>query len=123
MNDFPFASLVGLTFSSVAYNSLSDNIVFTTTEGREFVMHHVEDCCESVGVEDVCGDMDWLIGSPILTAEESSNSDDPAKSEWDESYTWTFYRISTAKGMVVIRWYGSSNGYYSESVSFVERVS
>lgn len=32
----------------------------------------------------------------------------------------TFYRIATAKGQVVIRFYGSSNGYYSESVSFAQ---
>jgi len=44
--------------------------------------------------------------------------DDSAIESQDESCTWTFYRINTIKGTVVIRWYGSSNGYYSESVSF-----
>jgi hypothetical protein len=74
-----------------------------------------------VSVEDVAGDLQDLIGSPVLFADErTSNDPEPGQGEKGEydSYTWTFYRIGTVKGTVVIRWYGSSNGYYSERVSF-----
>jgi hypothetical protein len=50
-----------------------------------------------------------------VEAEEVSNYE--GEDTGDESYTWTFYRFRTLKGSVSVRWYGSSNGYYSESVS------
>jgi hypothetical protein len=96
----------------------SDRVVFRTADGREFVMHHSQDCCEHVWVEDVSGDVSDLIGSEVLAAEESTNRDDPPENA--DSWTWTFYRITTSKGLVVIRWLGESNGYYSESVDFEE---
>jgi hypothetical protein len=112
--------LLGRTLANVVQNG-NDELIFTTTEGEQFRMHHVQDCCESVYIEDICGNLDDLIGAPLLMAEESTNSDDPPSSEYDESHTWTFYRFATINGSVTIRWYGSSNGYYSESVNF-ERI-
>ena len=56
--------------------------------------------------------VDILIGSQILVAEERSNSNEDSSG----SETWSFYLIGTNDGWCNFRWYGSSNGYYSESV-------
>lgn len=115
-----FDTLFGQTLASIEGASKdSEQITIKTTDGTTYTMYHDQDCCEHVYVEDVVGDPKDLIGSPILQAEESTSRDEKPKNEWD-SYTWTFYRLATIKGSVVIRWCGESNGYYSESVDFVQ---
>ncbi len=116
-----FKDLVGKTLGHVDLSY--DEVLFVCDDGRQFKLYHSQDCCESVTVEDVCGDITDIIGSPILVAEESTSDKHPpdlADKECDESFTWTFYKIDTAKGGVTIRWFGESNGYYSESVDFDE---
>ncbi len=108
----------------------NDEIYFETSEGDIYKMYHSQDCCEQVNIDDIVGDLDDLIGSPITMAEESTSNDakttvydEGTNNEWsytDESATWTFYRLATIKGYVNIKWYGSSNGYYSESVDFIK---
>ena len=102
-------------------------VTFITASGASYRMFHSQGCCESVYIEDVIGDVSDLIGSEILVAEEVSSDNEPPKEEGTEaysyvadSYTWTFYRLGTIKGSVTIRWYGTSNGYYSESVDFIK---
>ena len=103
-----------------------DEIIFETVDGEVYKMYHEQDCCESVYVESIVGDLQDLVGEPILLAEEVANifdilrDSDKFMEESDESHTWTFYKFATRKGYVDIRWYGSSNGYYSEGVSFVK---
>jgi hypothetical protein len=95
-------------------------IRFVTVDGDIYRMFHYQDCCETVYVESVVGDVQDLVGEPILVAEEVTSNENPQgfESEYQESFTWTFYKLATRKGYVDIRWYGESNGYYSESVSF-----
>lgn len=114
--------LMGQTLVSVV-NEADDAIIFTLSDGRQFKLYHEQDCCECVRIEDINGSLDDLVGSPILQAEESSSNENPngvKPEEYQDSFTWTFYKLATVKGYVTIRWYGSSNGYYSESVDFTE---
>ena len=121
--DIEFSSLTGKTLRSIeGATKGSCDILFTLDDGQQLKMYHSQDCCESVEVEDVCGDITDLIGLPIALAECVSNAPKPAdtRQEDGESDEWTFYKLVTNKGAVTIRWYGTSNGYYSTSVSFVQ---
>ena len=96
----------------------TESILFIDKDDIEYEMFHDYDCCENVYIEDICGDINNLIGSKIIMAEEVINRDLSPLNKFDESYTWTFYKFATVKGYVIIRWYGESNGYYSEEVDF-----
>ena len=114
-----FGDLKGLVLSEVKQQG--DEIHFTVNDGRKFRLLHIQDCCEYVNIEDVCGDLSDLVGTPILMAEEATSNEMPEGiSIPPESFTWTFYKMATVKGYVTIRFYGESNGYYSESVDFLE---
>lgn len=119
------SELVGQTIAEVDGGLGSDKIDFTLSDGRRFSMFHYQDCCENVSIEDICGDLKDLVGSPLTMAEcvQSDGIYEGLKpGEYDDSFTWTFYRFATAKGYVTIRWYGTSNGYYSETVDFCEEI-
>ena len=109
-NDFFKDECIGKTIVEIrGANKDSDHISFLFSDGSCFKMYHPQECCETVEVEDICGDINDLLNTPLLGAEASVNND-------DESATWTFYKFRTQKGYVDIRWYGTSNGYYSEEV-------
>ena len=118
------SEMVGKVFTKVIQVG-DEEVLFTMEDGSFFKMHHQQDCCEHVYLQDVCGDLDDLAGTPILQAEERDSEEmltvmkivgDYQEIDDDESHTWTFYSIRTIKGTVDFRWYGSSNGYYSEGV-------
>ena len=129
--------LKGKILSGVLKDDDNQELIFTCEDGTQYKMYHQQDCCEYVSIEDINGDLDDLVGSPILLAEEVSNEqfekeyeesfyvdDEYDKKNKDgqsypESHTWTFYKLATIKGYVDIRWFGQSNGYYSERVDFV----
>lgn len=121
-----FEDLKGRVILRIDQNADDSELVFHMENGEVYVMHHTQDCCESVTLEDVCGDFEDVCLWPLHVAEERTvghgdvQQGDPLHTD-GESYTWTFYELATIKGSVTLRWYGTSNGYYSESVSFRKR--
>lgn len=111
------AALRGKTITEIEQKG-NDLISISTNDGSEYLMQHIQDCCESVRIYDIVGNLSDLVGSPLKVAKEESSRDWPEDVERDceESYTWTTYHFHTKKAKVCIRWLGTSNGYYSESV-------
>ncbi len=118
MNENSISILLGKVFTSVVNNE--DTLVFTDNEGSTYEFYHDQDCCENVYIQSVVGDLEDLVGSPLLVCEEVVSDENPegVTKEYQDSFARTFYKFATRKGYVDVRWYGESNGYYSESVDF-----
>lgn len=109
--------LVGLEVLKV--ENLNNEIIrIQLKDGRNIELHHDQDCCESVYVESIVGDLEDLVGEIKIAKEETNHAEKGLdRVEYtDGSHTWTFYTFATNKGYVDIRFFGTSNGYYSESV-------
>lgn len=119
-----FEDLLGKTLSNIE-NKGDEELIFTLDNGEKYMLYHSQDCCEGVQIEEIIGDLKDLMGTPITLAEEiihesGVNPDGVKIPEFQDCFTWTFYKLATSNGYATIRWYGESNGYYSESVDWRE---
>lgn len=115
-----FKQLEGQTLTEIVGAELeSERILFKTEAGKVYCLYHSQSCCESVYVDDIVGCIEDLLNTPILLAEEVVN-ESVEVDKWGSTATWSFYKIHTNRGDVTIKWFGESNGYYSETVDFVE---
>jgi len=102
--------LLGDTLTGVAVSPDKTEITFHSQYGT-YRMFHDQECCEEVEVEDICGNIEDIVGTPILMAEAVYKAP-----TIEDSRTWTFYKLATVKGAVTFRWWGDGNGSYSEAV-------
>lgn len=113
LNGREYSRILGATHDN-------DSMTILVPEG-EFLFHHRQDCCESVRIVAISGDIPET--GHIISCVESDQ-----KPEWCEkapldfgSHTWTvftFQVLSDGKNSTfTIVWLGESNGYYTENVS------
>jgi hypothetical protein len=116
MKNFDINHMAGLKIKSIeGLEQYSEAVKINTECGKTIVFYHYHECCESVLLEDFECDAEALAGANILLAEEVTK--EATEDEiFDESGTWTFYKIETDKGELWMRWLGQSNGFYSEAV-------
>ncbi len=120
-----FSELQGLVLTEIvySYNELlsrdEEPTVIFKSKDRKFIMAGDGDCCARAYLEDVCGDLQQLIGDPILLADGVANKMDQIGEKG-----WFFYKLSTIKESVTMRWMYRSSGYegYSVKVSFEEEL-
>lgn len=115
MATYDIKDMIGKTPIRIEQCPRDEEIDFYFSDGSHAKFYHAQDCCESVEIEDVNGDWSDLIGNPLLVVDERVSHDEH---DGYESDTWTFYTFRGIGGSVDVRWHGSSNGYYSESVDF-----
>lgn len=108
-----YKEMLGKIFTNVCQDE--DTLIFIDTEGKNYKFYHEQDCCEDVHIDDIIGDLHDLLGYPILEAEEVITYG----TKPGDYGTYTWYKFATIKGCVTVKWYGLSNGYYSETVNFV----
>ena len=118
-----FEELKGHTVVGAYCDTSDDGYIQIKTLTHLFHIWHDQDCCEDVHIESIVGDLKSMVGQVIQVADEvvkDNHNEDLDIWIYDDSATWTFYKLATVKGWVDIRWVGSSNGYYSESVDVVK---
>ena len=109
-----YTKFLGTVLTSISGAEKDSEEVVLHSTNQDWIIYHPRDCCEQVWLEDVVGDLSDLIGNPILVAEKVCSEGE--YNEGDDHVTWSYLKLGTIKGVVTFRWYGSSNGWYSEDV-------
>ena len=116
-----FEILKGKVFSDIKANC--DTVTFCIDGIERYILQHVESWSEDVSIDDIVGDLSDLIGKEITKAEEiQSDTDlpDGISEDYFESWTYSFYYLHTLDSCVTIKFFGTSNGYYSETAELYD---
>lgn len=106
-----FESLSGKTLVKVLTDY--DKLTFYCLDGSVYeLVGSDSDSGSSCSLEDITEGYEDILSDSLITEAYMNFEDD------DDSW-WTFYRIITSKGTVVIRWYNFCDSpYYSSEVYF-----
>lgn len=97
------------------FSTFSDRVEFVClTDGKpeRFVIYHPQDCCESVYLDSVEGKIPLSPFRIIKISETCETGEEECGDVW-EKQTYVF---DTDEGNFVLKFYGTSNGYYGTSV-------
>lgn len=111
--------ILGQVINRIIIGEDKSFILFFMVNGDLWQMYHEQDCCEEVAIDDIEGDLQKLRNFHLTQAEKVTERGLEPEGDEREEGTWTFYKFATGKEYVTIKWFGLSNGYYSEEVSFV----
>ena len=114
MND-KLKKLIGKKLKRYFINKNKDELLMEFEDGTIYIFYHFQDCCEDVHIDDISKSLDDIIGEEILNFEEKTSIGEVGFG----SFTWTFYDIDTFNNHIQIKWYGESNGYYSEKIDLL----
>jgi len=110
------AAFFGKTITEI--KQIDNSEIHFTADGKRYKMLHEQDCCESVSIESISGDLQSIVGSPLIQSTEEQQR--PEVGQYDDSVTISTFVLATKDSRVVITWRGESNGYYSETVQIEE---
>jgi hypothetical protein len=110
------ASLVGETLTHIDCDGTSQ-IMLTTASGRQIMIYHEQDCCESVQIQDTEGNWHDLIGKVITDTDHDTTH---TCGDCADSCTLSVLTFKVDDATVISRWIGESNGYYSEGVDLLD---
>lgn len=121
MKSVDLVELTGEILTAIDVDCDQNQILLTTRSGKQYLINHMQDCCERVEIVGQDGDFYSLIGKPILLANHEENKSGDRENGTTTTETRLIFRVDDAT--VVSRWIGTSNGYYSESVDIHEITS
>ncbi|MEK2647414.1 DUF7448 domain-containing protein [Bdellovibrio sp. BCCA] len=112
--------LLGKTIISHKLVDQKSNLLLVGDDGMHYWLGGFSSDGGHVHLEDINGNLDDLLNSPILRAEEKTvlvPEDQKTHPGYTEDY-YFYYEISTIKGSVHMRFYGEEGAYYSASAWF-----
>jgi hypothetical protein len=112
-----FDNLIGETIIDLVVDTANKEVQLHLLCGRSFKLYHNQDCCEEFSVEGIDGGIEGILNSPLLLAEHVSIHKE-VDGYGSETSHW--YKLGMIKDTITLRFIGSSNGYYSEAVDFIE---
>lgn len=107
------SELVGETIKVI--KAEKESVYIEMESGKAWHIYHMYDCCETVFVYRIDGEIADLLGKEVTRFEEEQTDEFLFGHEPCESHTWTIYTIVAGGYKVVFYWLGESNGYYMET--------